>query len=50
MIPHPRLHERRFTLVPLNEIAPEFIHPLLKKSMAVLHSECKDKAKVSQIY
>ncbi len=28
-VPHPQLHKRRFALVPLNEIAPDFIHPVL---------------------
>ena len=31
IIPHPYLHKRNFVLEPLNEISPEFIHPVLKK-------------------
>ena len=30
-IPHPYLHERAFVLIPLTEIAPEFVHPVLKR-------------------
>ena len=48
-IPHPRLHLRRFVLEPLAEIAPEFIHPISKKSLALLLSECKDDSIVKKI-
>lgn len=45
-IPHPKLHERKFTLEPLNEISPDFIHPKLNKSIQQLLSDCIDSSDV----
>lgn len=39
-VPHPRLHERHFVLLPLSEIMPDKVHPLLRKNIAELLSEC----------
>ncbi|MCF8451298.1 MAG: 2-amino-4-hydroxy-6-hydroxymethyldihydropteridine diphosphokinase [Taibaiella sp.] len=49
VLPHPRLHERRFVLVPLMEIAPGFVHPILHKSITALLKECEDDLEVEQI-
>ena len=46
VIPHPAIEQRRFTLVPLAEVAPVFIHPVLKKSMKELLVECNDPLEV----
>ena len=40
-VPHPRLHERLFVLQPLAEIAPDWVHPVLKKRVGTLLSELK---------
>lgn len=45
-IPHPELHKRAFVLVPLLEIAPEFVHPLLKKAIDELYMQCEDQSEV----
>jgi 2-amino-4-hydroxy-6-hydroxymethyldihydropteridine diphosphokinase len=41
-IPHPQIAARRFVLEPMNELAPAYIHPVLKKSIAQLLLECPD--------
>ena len=45
-IPHPYIAQRRFVLVPLVEILPEFIHPVLEKNQLELLEECEDKSAV----
>jgi 2-amino-4-hydroxy-6-hydroxymethyldihydropteridine diphosphokinase len=46
IIPHPKMHDRRFVLIPLAEIAPDLIHPVFSMSIASLLKSCKDKSKV----
>ncbi len=48
MLPHPRLHERRFVLEPLVEIAPHLVHPTLKCSAAELLEKLEDKSPVKR--
>ncbi len=50
VVPHPGLHLRKFTLMPLVELMPAFIHPVLKKSMAELLHEIKDPLEVKKIH
>jgi len=48
-VPHPRLAERAFVLIPLAEIAPELVHPELGKSIAELSSKVKGYSGVRKI-
>lgn len=41
-IPHSYLHKRAFVLVPLLELIPDFVHPVLKKTMLELHDELEN--------
>ena len=47
ILPHPRLHLRRFTLLPLCDVAPDFEHPVFKKTNKNLLEECEDVSEVT---
>ena len=49
VIPHPEIQNRRFALVPMEEIAPLYIHPVLERSIRDLLAECPDKLDVKKI-
>jgi 2-amino-4-hydroxy-6-hydroxymethyldihydropteridine diphosphokinase len=46
-VPHPRMHERRFVLVPLAEIAPGVRHPVLGLTAAEMAAACPDTSAVA---
>ncbi|HEX8650766.1 MAG TPA: 2-amino-4-hydroxy-6-hydroxymethyldihydropteridine diphosphokinase [Pyrinomonadaceae bacterium] len=45
-LPHPRLHERRFVLVPLAELVPSLLHPSLHKTFSQLLAQAQDASEV----
>ena len=47
-IPHPQLQNRRFVLIPLNELSPNLIHPILKKTIHQLLRVCPDNLAVKK--
>jgi 2-amino-4-hydroxy-6-hydroxymethyldihydropteridine diphosphokinase len=49
-IPHPRLHQRRFVLMPMNELDPLWVHPTLNQSVAQLLTEAKDQSQVQLVF
>jgi 2-amino-4-hydroxy-6-hydroxymethyldihydropteridine diphosphokinase len=48
-IPHAKMAERRFVLVPLAEIAPRAMHPVLHRSIAELLAQCPDQSEVRKL-
>lgn len=50
IIPHPRLTERKFVLEPLVQIAPDIVHPVMKKSMRSLLQDCTDPSEVRIVH
>lgn len=48
VLPHPELPNRKFVLVPFNEIAPGFIHPVMKKTIHDLMEGCRDTLAVTR--
>lgn len=45
-IPHPEMQNRRFALLPLAEIGPEILHPVLNKTILQLLTDCQDELSV----
>ncbi len=49
VIPHPRMAQRRFVLVPMNEIAPDLMHPIQQVSINKMLANCTDPLNVKKI-
>ena len=48
-LPHPRMHLRRFTLLPLQEVHHEWMHPILGQSVSALLEVCTDTAITAKV-
>ena len=48
IVPHPEIQNRRFVLIPLNELAPQLIHPVLNKKVHQLLAGCADQLNVKK--
>jgi len=50
VVPHPRLQDRRFVLMPLNELDPLLVHPLLQRTATQLLADNKDRSEVRLLF
>lgn len=50
VVPHPRLHQRRFVLVPMSELDPLFVHPTLQRTVNQLLAETTDTSEVRLLF
>ena len=50
IVPHPRMNDRKFVLMPLSEIAGELVHPVEKKSINYLLGICEDAEDVTKVF
>lgn len=48
IVPHPKMHERKFVLVPCNEIASDWIHPIFNCNIGNLLNICTDNSRISK--
>ncbi|MFY7652233.1 MAG: 2-amino-4-hydroxy-6-hydroxymethyldihydropteridine diphosphokinase [Chitinophagaceae bacterium] len=49
IVPHPRIAERRFVLIPMEELAPNWHHPVINKTIQQILAECPDDLSVQKV-